>query len=199
MLIGLTGYQRSGKDSVGKFLIPRYGFDRYYMAQPLKEALKIIFLWDEERIEERKDEVDPRWGISPRQAMRHLGTQWAQYELGAAYPLFAQVTDRKLWSNRFLMWYDDRPKSSSVVVTDVRFPHEADAVRSRGGYLVRVDRPGFNTDKDHESEQHIESLEVDFIIRNSSTLAVLHEKTEKLINLIQKVQLLGSKELGARV
>lgn len=60
-----------------------------------------------------------------------------------------------------------------VVLTDVRFPAEAAAVRSRDGLLVRVDRPGLTATDRHPSETLIDSLPYDLRISNAGTLQEL--------------------------
>ena len=39
MIIGLTGYARSGKDSVAKVLVDHYGFIRLAFADPIRDLL----------------------------------------------------------------------------------------------------------------------------------------------------------------
>jgi dephospho-CoA kinase len=39
MIIGLSGYARSGKDTAADHLVNEYGFTRYSFAAPMKEAM----------------------------------------------------------------------------------------------------------------------------------------------------------------
>ena len=57
-----------------------------------------------------------------------------------------------------------------VVITDVRFPNEADLILGLGGELVRVDRPGVRAGDQHASESQVLSLPATSILRNTGTL-----------------------------
>ena len=168
-IIGIAGHKRSGKSTASQALQSEYGFTLGSFAAPLKAAVRIIFDWTEEHTDgQLKDVIDPRWGISPRQAMQHIGTDWGQIELSAAYPLFQQVTGRRLWVNRLLDSVGDSP----MVIPDVRFPHEADAIHSRGGAVIMIKRPGYDGDG-HASETEIDGLSFDHLIVNDGTVADL--------------------------
>ena len=70
MIIMLSGRKRAGKDEAAKVLIDNYNFTPFAFAKPIKEICKIVFLWDDERINgELKEVEDPTWGISPRKAL----------------------------------------------------------------------------------------------------------------------------------
>lgn len=69
------------------------------------------------------------------------------------------------------------------LITDVRFPNEADAVRSRGGLMVRIER--HNSDAPislHPSETSLDNYEFDEVIVNDGTLLDLQSKVEIFIN-----------------
>lgn len=181
ILLGLAGFKRSGKDSVADHLVEQHGFIKYALASPIKEALKTIFLWDDDDIELRKEVVDPEWGISPRQAMQHMGTEWAQYDLGRNYSEYGDTTGRRLWVKRLQKWYREEGFPSDVVVSDVRFPHEVQGIRDLGGSIILVERPYMTNYDTHESERHIESLDVDYRVSNNSTLERLHREVEHMV------------------
>jgi len=71
------------------------------------------------------------------------------------------------------------------VIDDVRFPNEAAMVR-KYGKLYRIDRPGNAgaAGAPHESERHIDSLEVDGVILNDGTLDDLKTKVIELLRSI---------------
>ncbi len=177
MVVGLCGAKRSGKDTIGNILAKEYGFIHYAFANPIREALKVIYLWTDDFFEgNKKDEVDPVWGISPRQAMQDLGTEWAQLGLCDRYPEYNEVTGRKIWVKRFQQWYlqtySMRVVNPNIVITDVRFPHEQEALRACFDfYLGRASRPSVENGADlHESEQHYNSLEANYTICNHGSL-----------------------------
>lgn len=64
-----------------------------------------------------------------------------------------------------------------VILTDVRFPNEAAAVRAAGGYLVRVVRPGLpRPDIEHSSETSLDRWDDwDHVAVNDGTVEDLHD------------------------
>ena len=48
----------------------------------MKEAIKPLFLLDDEQLYgAKKDVVDSRWGVTPRQIMRYVGVDTLMYNL----------------------------------------------------------------------------------------------------------------------
>ena len=181
MIIGIAGHARHGKDTTADFIVKHFGFRKHALADVMKEAMRVVFGWDDRYLYgELKDKVDTRFGISPRHALQSFGTQWGQWEL-SKYDDFATVTGRKLWVNSLLSRV-----SGNVVISDVRFPHEAEAIRERGGIIITVRRTGYHVDLSHESERGVEEIHPDFVIRNGSTLEVLEDETVKLMQEIFK-------------
>ncbi|WP_369190151.1 hypothetical protein [Streptomyces sp. R08] len=72
--------------------------------------------------------------------------------------------------------------SGPVVVTDVRYPNEADALAVRGFRLVRVIRPSLgDPDPDaHESERALEGFPVNVAILNQAAISDLHAHADTL-------------------
>lgn len=199
ILIGIAGEKGSGKDTAADYLVTTRSFVKYALADPIREALKPIFGWADYNFEGvNKEVIDPKWGISPRQAMQHLGTDWGQFGLMDAYPEFGRVVGRKLWAYTFSDWYAYN-NMRNVVVSDVRFPHEAEVIRDLGGYLIRVyrseavkhrlttqptliERIGNWIRKDdkfdvqkHSSETSIDDIEFDLIVSNDGSTSELFE------------------------
>ena len=76
------------------------------------------------------------------------------------------------------------------IITDMRFPNELEAVKSRGGITIRVSRTGIHTPKIedlHPSETALDNCEFDYHIDNSSSIEdLIHTvslilKREKII------------------
>jgi hypothetical protein len=61
-----------------------------------------------------------------------------------------------------------------VVVTDVRYPNEANMLRSRGFRLIRITRPGVADDQ-HDSETALDTYPADSTIENIGTVEQLRE------------------------
>jgi hypothetical protein len=57
-----------------------------------------------------------------------------------------------------------------VVVDDVRFPNEAQLIKSMGGQLWRIERPGLTDATGHSSEGGLADWEFDRVIVNDGTV-----------------------------
>lgn len=67
--------------------------------------------------------------------------------------------------------WGDLPK---WIITDVRFPNEAAAIKERGGIIVRVSR-GVVSENEHPSETALDDYQFDTVIVNNGTLTDLEE------------------------
>lgn len=70
--------------------------------------------------------------------------------------------DRKCWVSRM-------PTDRAVIIDDVRFVNEAAAIRSVGGIIIRIERPGL-TPMDHSSETEQRYIVADYNITNDEHL-----------------------------
>lgn len=74
------------------------------------------------------------------------------------------------------------------IITDTRFPNEANAIRERGGLVIRVNRPGTQTG-DHPSETALDMYTFDEVIMNDGNLEQLEEEVSQILlkyNLIHE-------------
>ena len=75
ILVGLLAKKRYGKDTVADFLVEKYGFIKISLADPLKDATKVLFgFTDDQLYGDKKEIIDEYWGVSPRQVFQYLGT-----------------------------------------------------------------------------------------------------------------------------
>jgi hypothetical protein len=162
-IIAFTGPISCGKSTAARYLTTNYNFIRHYFAKPLKEMLKLLGLTEEHVNGSLKEK--PCWmlgGASPRYAMQTLGTEWGR-----------NLIHGDLWA---MAWRNTRPGNRDIVVDDLRFPNELEILRSLGGIIVKVVRPGLAYSEKHESEAH--DLPYDFIITNDGTIEDLYRKIE---------------------
>ena len=184
-LIGLIGKKQSGKDTIASHLIDEYGFTRYAFADPIKEACQVIFGFTNEQCwGKEKEVVDPFWKITPRKVFQIFGTELFQFEL----PKYAEeLSDigRIFWAYRFARWYEQqlaKTPNIKVVITDVRFPFEADMITSLGGSLIKVIRPNQIYNDNHASETEMDTIKYNGLIENDGTIADLISKTENIFS-----------------
>lgn len=83
------------------------------------------------------------------------------------------------------VWLDavvDMTGFDALVIRDVRFPNEAEAIRARGGVLVKVTRPGQVV---RGSDTKIpDDYDWDYVIENTGTLQDLQAKCADVIGAI---------------
>lgn len=167
MLIGLAGVAGSGKDTVGDHL----GVKTYAFAQPMKEACRLIFNWTDEHLHgSLKEAIDPKYGISPRQAFQTIGTEWGR-----------NLINQNIWLIRAEQEID---KHNDLVITDVRFDNEAQLIRRNGGIVINIIRPDINGVNPHVSENSLSPNQIDHHIVNDGTLWELYRKVDTLLNVI---------------
>jgi hypothetical protein len=175
MIIGISGYARSGKDTLGDYLRSEHGFARVAFATPLKEATRTIFgFTDEQLYGELKEEIDPYWGFSPRWALQKLGTEGARDAIGE--DVWVKAAMRNVLRNG--------PFSRSWVITDVRFRNEAAAIHAAGGLVVRDvrdDAKARQRVEGHASED-LSDVPYDTLIPNNGAKEELREYAQALSN-----------------
>lgn len=151
--------------------------------------MKVIFDWDDDWIENHKEEIDPYWGISFRQSAQWLGTDAIQYDLPSKFELFKNLIGRNLWVKKIEKKYL-KDVNQFMAISDYRFPHEYETLKKYHPICIRVNRnvPHIDT---HESECMINNLHTDFEIDNNSTLESLYKNIDNVMGLA----LQGRKEI----
>lgn len=76
------------------------------------------------------------------------------------------------------------PEYPNWIITDVRFPNEAKAVKDRGGIIIRINRydiTGQGKLNPHTSETALDDAEFDYTIDNHGTIEELIEKVREML------------------
>lgn len=191
-ILGVCGKKRHGKDTVGEFLWKDYGFTPIGFADPIKRICMDIYGLSYDQCfgsEEDKETIDERWGLTPRYIMQKVGTEmgrevhkdtWVRYcfdKIDMAYRgehVLIHIPERR----GFFPAASSGRCLNAWVVTDLRYMEEADSVRSRGGQVLKVVRPGFVEayQDQHASETNIDKIVEDHLIKNDSTLEALRDQ-----------------------
>lgn len=193
MIIGLSGYGRSGKNTVAEILRDNWGFEVVAFADVLREACRALNpivgvvdfpadpivrwaeLYDEYGYEGAKDH--PTLGTEFRRIMLNLGTEVGRDILG-----------QDVWVDALGARLLQRP-GENFAIADMRFPNEAKFVHNytrtgHTGITVRVDRPGFGAVADHPSETSLEGWSFTYRLLNNGTLEDLTEKVTDMVNTL---------------
>lgn len=198
MIVGLSGYARSGKDEAAKVLVEEYGFTRIAFADKLRD-----FLYALDPIVDRKPVY--RRGLLGRfrRPVAYATTRvqsvinmhgWDGYKESPYGPEIRGLLQRLgTEAGRQVMWdsiwidaaFADTDPNGNYVITDVRFPNEAEAVRQRGGVLWRIERAGVGPVLNengvaHASETSLDDYE-DFVqyLNNDGSLEDFQEKVSR--------------------
>lgn len=177
-MIGITGKARAGKDTAASFYRQEFGYEHLSFAAPMKKMAAALadesqFLFEHDV--HKESEVD--WlQVSRRRLMQLLGNE-------AIKPVFGN----DIWI-RHLMHRVDSWKLSKVVISDVRFDMEAQAIIDRGGYILRVVRPEAGLQGvagSHASEAGVNPDLIDFDVENIGTVGEFRHELRKIAEFIE--------------
>jgi len=198
MLIGVSGYARTGKDTVSNILVENYGFVRIGFADALKECMYVLNPWvpikisipipdtiadiarigetqkpqSEFKMRRLREIVDESgWEEAKevpevRRLLQRMGTE-----------VVRDIVGTDTWVDIAMRKAAEHP---NVVISDLRFPNEHEAVREVGE-AWRVSRPGQLAHNDHSSETALDDAAFDRWILNDGTLLDLETKVGEAV------------------
>lgn len=180
-LIGLHGFTGSGKDTAADILGVIQGYERYAFADALRDALETIdpLVGAEKSLMTVVDE------LSWEEAKRHriYGPELRRL-MQRTNDAFRALFGDDVWLNILIAEIASSGGFSAdhpVVISDVRHDNEAEWIRSQGGLVWRIVRPGTGPLNDHLSEAGLSPHLVDRTIRNDSTRAVLSARVAEAL------------------
>ena len=139
MIIGITGFAGSGKDTVAQILMKiNPSFVKVSFAGKLKDITATLFDWNRQKLEgitpedrdwrEQEDkELSELFGtkITPRGALKILGVG------------LKKTIKENIWA---LLVKKQIKTLKNVIITDVRFPDEIKMIKEMGGIILEVKR-----------------------------------------------------------
>ncbi len=177
-LIGLSGYARAGKDTAAQVLNTD-GWQRIAFADVLRDFLARLdpVIADKGNGPMRLSQVLETWGWDGyketifsgeiRGLLQRLGTECGR-----------QVIGENVWVDAA---FKDLDPDGRYAISDCRFLNEAEAVRSRGGKVIRIERPGIGPANSHASETSLDAYDFDAVIVNDDSHEVLRQRLVKAI------------------
>jgi hypothetical protein len=193
MIIGICGFQSSGKDTTADYLIKEYGFHKLSFASVLKDIVSIMFNWQRDKLEgitkedrEWRETVDPWWSqqlkinmLSPRYVLQYFGTNLFREHFHA--DIWVKVVENKLHQYK------------NIVITDCRFTNEINMLIRHGAKIIHIHRNmpawfdkykiGIDVEEVknlHQSEKEWIKCYYDYEIINDGSIEELYMKIKKL-------------------
>jgi len=198
VIIGICGFQGSGKDTFSNYLVNEYGFEKLSFASVAKDVISAIFGWDRKMLEGDTNEsrifreiVDPWWSdklsipnFTPRKAMQFIGTDLFRDKFNDNIWIF--IIERKILSKA----------NKNIIISDCRFRNEIDMIRNLGAKIIHIKRNipiWFETFKKtniecdefkklHKSEQEWIKENFDYEIINNESIEEFKEKINIFVN-----------------
>jgi dephospho-CoA kinase len=170
MIIGLSGYARSGKDTIAEILIMNYGFKRLAFADNIRKAIIKLdpILSNGQRISGSVREIgwEPtKANTEVRRLLQVFGTEVGREMFGEDFwvkQVFKQIKEEEIYKN--------------FVITDVRFPNEANFIKANGGEVWRINRNDNKPINAHASESAMDEYKFDRVISNESSIQDLEKE-----------------------
>ena len=171
-IIGLCGFKGSGKDSVGKILcggtvsdktktpietvvFPTTGVRQIALGDALRSVCQTLYGYSDEDFTDRD-----RKEQGPRRAM-----------IGVAQKL--RELDPIVWLRPVVRFMDSLGEDDQIVITDLRQPSEIQFVRTHGGEIWTVYRPGAGFDETALEAAGLYPDRADRVIWNGGTIGDL--------------------------
>jgi hypothetical protein len=177
VIIGISGYAQSGKDTIANYLVKNYGFVKISFADPIREALI--------RLDPKITIADMR-GVSLASAVAGLGWENVKADSPEARELLQKMGTevgrdmfgKDFWVNQAML---KARQHENVVFADVRFENEAQSILEASGAVWRVSKPDVEAVNRHISETSLDSYKFDKYIYNIGSLEELYSTVDYFI------------------
>jgi len=190
-VIGFTGKINSGKTSAAQYLVSE-GYSEYSFADPIKRIAE-IFGFEKHQLygtQEQKLEVNTHWKVSGRRFLQRFGTDVCRDALPMLMPELGLQESESLWIRLWQIEMQRYPERL-YVISDVRYPDEAEAIRRLGGLIIRLtctlpERTGSTIGRDssvhaHASEQMQSQIQAHHEINTDGSVQELYAHLDTLI------------------
>jgi hypothetical protein len=180
LVVGLSGVARSGKDEAAKILVDRLGFTLISLSEPMHAGLvamnplvtttdglryaDVIRFHGYERAKDLFPEV--------RRLQQAYGTEGGRDVFGE--DCWVDLAFKRVAENGI----------SRVVIPNIRFANEANAVIERSGVLYRIRRPGVQPVNGHISDNALtdDDFDLTMTIENNREIQDLHRTIMHLVS-----------------
>ena len=187
MIIGISGYSGSGKDTIGAiiqylncdnvgnltiedvckdysshewWLQDQSGWEVMKFAGKLKDIASHLTGIDREKFEDqefKKEVLGQEWWTTCDEGLQPMTVRDLLQKLGTECMRTGLHTNT--WVNALFADYnpDEDGYYPNYVITDTRFDNEAKAIKDKEGIIIRVERPGVSPINAHPSETGLDN------------------------------------------
>lgn len=179
-IIGLSGYAGVGKDTAAAELM--FNMDPEYTRVSFADPIRALGLAVNQDLAIKPGEFGyERFAVldgatvvvSMEEILKGFDGDWTQAKKVPAVRKYLQglgvgvrdVLGESTWVDTAMRKLPDGP----IVVTDCRFPNEAQAIKDAGGYVVRIHRPGVTAANAHITDTALDDWDFDAHLINEET------------------------------
>lgn len=201
-LLGIAGRARAGKDTLAGFIkeeLERKYNRKFYdaaFAFELKNMCKFQFgLSDDQLWGDKKEIEDERFMKATLGGDPEYSVFWTPREIMQETGAFYRKIDYDFWVKglRKFLWAESLKGHRDFIITDVRYKNEVEFIKSRKGFLIRIERNTESKDQIHgiihESETNLDEYKgFDMYIDNNGDLADLKIASRNIVNGILSIE-----------
>jgi hypothetical protein len=135
-----------------------------------------MFGWSPKHMEDdEKDHVDEKWGISPRDAMKFIGTEMMQYKIQELLPEIG----RNFWIKQLINKIN---VGENIIISDLRFVHEFLMIKEHfpNAVIVKVMKQTAGHLDLHSSEVEWKDIVEDVLIDNNGSMEDLRAQVDRI-------------------
>lgn len=208
-IIAISGWKRSGKDTVADYLVNNHNFYRIGFADPLKNSVAIEYDLTTDHLTKQKlkEKALLQYPVEPKdsfsQGLIDLlkgelaevdgKLYWTPRALCILKGSANRAVDAQYWVSKAVRQIEDELSDpgcndqgawhQGVVIPDLRYRSEATQLKEAFGNnltLVRIERFDFSPSID-PSERDLDKYNFDFTIKNTTTVDNLYKQVERLL------------------
>lgn len=191
-IIAFTGYKQSGKDTAANYLVREHSYKKIAFADPIREICEKLNPIVGDMV---LDYHLGSYGVQANiyQVRYNVAVDYFGYDKAKnRYPEMRRILQkigtevgREMFDeNIWVDWALSRMKrGDNIAVSDLRFKNEEEAIRSMGGWIIRLVRE--DLDSDHPSETEIQNIDADWTIINEYAKSTLYSKIDDFLRELE--------------
>lgn len=188
VIIMISGYMQSGKDTVGNYLCQKHGYMRFAFADELKNEVAELYgmtpmLMNTSQGKNTLLSLCKPGSSVETMTVRQLLIKHGSFRRSEDINCFAKIVAEKILEEKKTDTFLER--QTKIVITDWRLPNEIDVIKEyckeENVYKLRIDKWDKPPSSDY-TEIALDDFEFDKVIDNKNiNLTTLYENIDKFI------------------